>query len=347
MKIFIAGATGVLGRRLVPMLAERGHHVLGLARSREKAELVRTLGGTPVEADLFDENSLAAAAAGAEVVIHAATAIPDPKSARSLAAWSMNDRIRREGTRALAAAAARVGARRYLQQSVVWVVKSRGPGEPYDEDTPPNPPLLLRTAIEAEAIARDAGARHGFSVGILRGGCFYGPDTTSRAMAEMLLARRLPIIGTGENLVASIHPEDMAHAFALAAEAEVTGTWHVVDDQPLPLATVLRMLADAVGAPPPRSIPLWLARILAGKHVVESLTTPMNTTNARIRRELGWAPRYPTLREGLAATVEAWRREGFPPSGARTGAKGNASDARTDTKRHGSAARSRPGAAVV
>lgn len=329
MKIFIAGATGVLGRRLVSMLAERGHHVVGLARTPEKAKLVRSLGGTPVEANLFDQASLAVAADGAEVVIHAATAIPAPSSARSLSAWSMNDRIRREGTRALTAAAAMVGARRYLQQSVVWVVKSEGRGAPYDEDTPPNPPQLLRTAIEAEAIAREAGARHGFGVAVLRGGCFYGPDTTSRDMAEMLLARRLPIIGKGENLVASIHPEDMAHAFVLAAEADVTGTWHVVDDEPLPLATVLRTLADVVGAPAPRSVPLWLARLLAGKHVVESLTTPMNTTNARIRRDLGWKPRYPTIREGLEATAEAWRREGFPSGAARANVRRNRTAART------------------
>lgn len=332
MKIFIAGATGVLGRRLVRMLAERGHDVLGIARTREKAELVRALGGTPVEADLFDERSLAAAAAGAEVVIHAATAIPAPASARSLAAWSMNDRIRQVGTRALTGAAARVGARRYLQQGVVWVVKGQGRGAPYDEDTPPNPPALLRTAVEAEAIARDAGARHGFSVGVLRGGSFYGPDTSSRDMAEMLLARRLPIIGSGENLVASIHPDDMAHAFVLAAESNLNGTWHVVDDQPLPLATVLRTLAEVVGAPAPRSVPLWLARLLAGKHVVESLTTPMNTTNARLRRDLGWAPRYPTVREGLAATAEEWRRAGFPPSAAKAGAKRNGSAARSGSK---------------
>ena len=311
------------------------HHVPGLARSR-KGGAGPHLGGTPVEANLFDENSLAAAASGAEVVIHAATAIPDPKSARPLAAWSRNDRIRREGTRALTAAAARVGARRYLQQSVVWIVKSRGRGEPYDEDTPPNPPLLLRTAIEAETIARDAGARHGFGVGILRGGCFYGPDTTSRAMAEMLLARRLPIIGSGENLVASIHPEDIAHAFVLAAEAEVRHVARGRRPAP-PLATVLACLPTRSGAAAAQH-PALAGPDPRGKHVVESLTTPMNTTNARIRRELVGAAHPLCAR--LAATVEAWRRRASAKRGGR--AKGNASDARTDTKRHGSAARSGP-----
>lgn len=312
MKVFIAGATGVLGRRLVAMFSAEGHEVTGLVRSVEKAAIVRALGGMPAEASLFDEDALARAAEGAEVVIHAATAIPVGSVMRSLKAWRMNDRIRRDGTRALAGAAARIGARRYLLQSVAWVVRNPGRGRFYDESTSPDPPALVRSAVDAERIAREAGARHGFTVGVLRGGAFYGPDTASRMMAELLVRRRMPIIGAGDYLVAPIHADDMAHAFLSAANSDAAGTWNVIDDEPIPFAELLRALANAVGAPEPLRIPLWLARLMLGGHVVESLTTSMNTSNALIRRELGWAPSFPTYREGLAATIQAWRAEAAP-----------------------------------
>jgi 2-alkyl-3-oxoalkanoate reductase len=316
MKVFIAGATGVLGRRLVALFAQRGHEVVGLARTPTKAERVRSLGGRPAAASLFDADALARAAGGADVVIHAATAITVGTGSRRRNAWEPNDRVRRDGTRALTAAAARVGARRYLQQSVAWVLRNRGRGRFYDERTPPDPPALVRSAVDAERIAGEAGGRHGFSVGILRGGSFYGPDTFTRGMAALLHARRMPIIGSGEFLVAPIHADDMARAFVLAAESGADGIWHVIDDEPVAFAQLLRHLAGAIGAPAPRHVPVWLARLMLGGHVVDSLTTSMHTSNARIRRELGWAPQYPTYREGIAATIAEWaheRREGGEP----------------------------------
>jgi 2-alkyl-3-oxoalkanoate reductase len=317
MKVFIAGATGVLGRRMVAELAGRGHEVVGMARGAEKAALVRRLGGTPVEASLFDADALARAADGAEVVVHVATSIPTGLEARNPKTWEMNDRIRREGTRALTLAAGRVGARRYLQQSVAWVVSTPPGGPFYDERTPPRPAAVLRSAIEGEETAREAGERHGYGVGVLRGGLFYGADTGhSRMMAELLLKRRLPVLGRGDYLVAPVHADDAAHAFSVAAEADAVGTWHVVDDEPVPAAVFFAHFAAALGAPPPRRLPLWIARLLLGKGPLESLITSMNTSNARIRRELGWAPRYPTYREGIAQMVAAWREEGFLPRAA-------------------------------
>lgn len=313
MRTFIAGATGVLGRRLVSELASRGHEVVGLARSDDGAALVERLGGTPARPSLFDSDALARAAEGAEVVIHAATAILVGAKARWKRSWAMNDRIRTEGTRALTEAAGAVGARRYLQQSVVWVVKD--PRGPYDEDTPPDPPELVVSAVEGEEIAREAGERAGFEVGVLRCGAFYGADTDhSRTMARLLLGRRLPVIGRGGHTFAPIHADDAAGSFAAAAEANrADGTWHVVDDGPLPAARYFELLADALGAPRPRRVPTWIARLLLGRRVVESLTTPMDTTNARARRELGWAPRFSTCREGFVRMVERWRNEGFVP----------------------------------
>ncbi|MFW6078129.1 MAG: NAD-dependent epimerase/dehydratase family protein [Gemmatimonadota bacterium] len=314
MKILIAGATGVLGRRLVAGFSRRGHDVVGLARSDAKADLVRDLGGDPARADLFDAGTLVRVAEGAELVVHAATAIPVGFGARRREAWTTNDRIRTEGTRALAAAAGAVGARRLLQQSVVWVVKDRGAPR-YDETTTPDPPVLIRSAVEGEVIAREAGARHGFEVGVLRAGTFYGEDTAhSRTIAKLLRRRRLPVLGRGDNLLAPIHADDAARAFIAAAEAETAdGIWHVVDDEPVTAAHYFERLARLLDAPTPRRAPLWLGRLLLGRHVVESLTTPMNTSNERARRELRWEPDFPSIREGFARMVERWRREGLVP----------------------------------
>ena len=305
MQVFIAGATGTLGRHLTQILIQRGHQVVGLARSAEKADAVRRLAGRPVIADLFDPDALARAAEGSEVVIHAATSIPVGPAARNREAWEANDEIRRRGTASLALAAGRIGARRYLQQSVAWVF-SRKPGEPrYDESTRTSPPRLLESAVDGERLAREAGARFNFSVGILRPGTFYGADTAhSRMMANLLRRRRLPIPGRGDWLVAPVHVRDAAQALALAAETDRPGIWHVVDDEPVPFADLIRRFAAVLRAPAPRRAPLWLARLLLGTDTFEAMTTSMNTSNLKTRRELGWVPLLRNYREGLAAMAE-------------------------------------------
>lgn len=305
MKVFVAGATGALGRRLLPVLVGRGHEVIGLARSEEKAALVRSLGGMPARANLFDPESLAGAVTGAEVVIHAATSIPVGTAARSRKAWAVNDRIRREGTRALTAAAGVTGAQRFLLQSVVLVVG--GAGAPRNEASDLDPPELARSAADAEALVREAGAHHGFSVGVLRGGMFYGPDTAdSRGMAELLRKRRLPIPGRGEFVVNPVRVADMARAIALAVESELSGTWHIVDDEPVAFGRFVLELADALAAPRPRRVPLWLARLAMGRHMVEAMTGSGRTSNRKARTELGWTPGYPTYREGIGQMVREW-----------------------------------------
>lgn len=298
----------MLGRRLVTQLVARGTEVVGLARTPAAASLIRSLGGRPAQVGLFESGLLARAMKGVDVVVHAATAIPPGLRARLRSAWAANDRIRRDGTRALATAAAAAGARQYLQQSVAWVVKSPRGERFYDEDVPPDPPVLVRSAVDGERIAREIGRRHGLRVGILRGGTFYGPDA-SRPMAPLIRRGRMPIPGRGDGLIAPIHVDDMASAFVLAAQSGAEGTWHVVDDERVTLARLLQRLADVMGAPEPPRIPMWWARLLLGRHVVESLTTSMNTSNAKLRRELGWTPSFPTYREGIAQLVAVWRHE--------------------------------------
>ena len=310
MRCFIAGATGVLGRRLVRGMAASGFEVVGIARTPSADGLIRSLGGRPSRVSLFDERGLATAMEGADVVIHAATSIPSGSAARFRFRWNENDRIRREGTRALATAAAAAGVRHLLQQGVAWVVPPGREG-PYDEGIRPDPPALVRSSVEGEEIAREIGARHGMRVGVLRGGVFYGPEAT-RPILGLLRRRWMPVPGAGEVLKAPIHEEDMASAFIAAARTGAEGVWHVVDDQPVSLARLLGDLARVVGAPGPRHIPMRRARLLMGSAVLESLTAPMNTSNTRIRRELGWAPSYPTYRDGIAQMVETWRQEALP-----------------------------------
>jgi nucleoside-diphosphate-sugar epimerase len=306
MKLFIAGATGVLGRRLVKQLVARGHQVVGLVRRPENEPLLRSLGAEPRPADLFDADSLARVAAGCEVVIHAATAIPtaakyDP------ADWAMNDRIRREGTRALAEAAGHVGARAFLFQSIIWV--ARPPDHsPFDEDSPVNPGPQYQSSVDGENITREAAAQHGFAASILRCGAFYSADAAHvRQFADLLRARKLPIIGDGSNRWSMIHADDAASAFVTAAESPRNGLWHAVDDEPVAVATFLREFARLIGAPPPRRVPVWLARLLAGQMTTEYMTANNMTSNACFKRDFGWQPRYPAYREGLTEVAEQIR----------------------------------------
>lgn len=313
MDVFIAGATGVLGRRLVRQFSDRGHRVRGIARDERGNGIVREAGGVPVGANLFDADELARMAEDAEVVIHAATAIP--ASGRTRAAWAMNDRIRRDGTRALSDAAVRVGARIYLQQSVVWVIRPPG-GERFDETWEPNPSEQLQSSVDGERIAEEVAGGGGLTVAVLRNGVFYGSDVPSTlGIVEALRQRRLPVVGDGEAMIAPLHVDDAAAAFVAAAENGSSGVWHIVDDEPVAYKEFFPEVAQIVGAPPPRRSPVWLARLLAGDSMVATLTTSMNTTNARARRDFGWAPTYPTFREGLRAAVREWDSAPAPGRG--------------------------------
>src|SRR3712207_5720596 len=269
MRVAIAGATGVLGRRMVRQFLGRGHEVVGLARDEKGSETIRRLGGEAVVADIFDAGSLAAAFGRADVVIHAATSIPVNVSG-GRAAWELNDRLRREGTRSLTEAAARVGAKTYIQQSVVWVARPADDSF-FEEKTEVGVPgELYRSAFDGERIAAEAGRRYGFNVAVLRCGGFYAPDAQhTRGFAQGLLKRRLPLIGAGRAVSANLHADDAASAFVAAAEAGRAGLWHVTDDEPSTIREMLLEFARGLGAPRPRRLPLWLARLFVPGPVLD------------------------------------------------------------------------------
>ncbi|WP_049971762.1 NAD-dependent epimerase/dehydratase family protein [Haladaptatus cibarius] len=314
MNVFVAGATGVLGRRLVGHLTERNHEVIGLTRDARGDELVAECGGEPRRGDILDRESLAETAEGCAVLIHAATAIPtSTKPADS--EWTLNDRVRAEGARNLVSVADEVGADRLLQQSITWLAR-RPNGSPFAEEAPPNPNRVTRSALDAERIVRQGGEEYGFEVGILRCGWFYAPETAhTRQIGAELLSGKFPILGGGilgrkDATLSIVHVEDAARAFAAAAESSATGLWHVTDNRPVTLFEFLRTFADRLDAPEPRRIPGWLARPLVGKSSVRLLTNSAPTSNAKFRETFDWEPAYPTYREGLQDVVEAWREAG-------------------------------------
>lgn len=306
MKIFIAGATGVLGRALVQQFVGRGHSVLGLARSNEGKQLIESLGGESREADMFDADALARAAGSAEVVIHAATSIPVKTRTRP-SDWEMNDRLRREGTSALTACTAKVGARLYLQQSIVWLARPSD-GSFFDEDGVPNPDAVTQSALDAERIALEAAERSGFHTSVLRCGYFYGPDSAhTRMFGQGLIKRKIPIIGSGHAHLANIHTEDAARAFVTAAEGNRGGVWHVVDNESVCIKEFMNYFAGLLGAPKPRRVPVWLARLIAGSNSVSFFTQSTLTSNARFRQAFDWTPQFPSYREGLAQVLSEWK----------------------------------------
>jgi 2-alkyl-3-oxoalkanoate reductase len=316
MRVLIAGASGVLGRRLIRQLVARGHFVVGQVRSARAESVVRAAGGEPRHADLFDAESLAKAADGCDTIIHAATAIPTKRKSVS-SDWAMNDRIRRKGTRCLTEAAAKIGAKTYLQQSVVWVARPKDDSA-FDEDSPAVPDPAIQSAIDAEAIASEAGATDGFTVAILRGGFFYDSESAhTRMLADGLRKRQMPIIGSGDAAWAMIHTDDAASAFVAVAEQAKNGMWQVVDNELVTVRAFLGEFAARLGARPPRRVPTWLARWIAGEQAVAFFTRSTRTTNARLRRDFGWTPRYPTYREGLDQIVAAWNAESSRDAAAR------------------------------
>lgn len=301
MRVFVAGATGVLGRQVVRELLARGHAVTGLARRPENERLLRSLGATPAAGDLFDVESLTRAAAGAEVVMHLATAIPaGPR--QHLQDWKPNDRIRTEGTAALLKASRRVGAACYVQQSTVAVHGSAGDTW-VDENAPQVPHRVFDSAVTMERLVRDAGRAHGLPTVILRGGRFYHPEADgTRELLEGLKSGKLPVIGMGDNFWSMVHVEDMARACVAAAESRPAGeTFLVVDDEPVRVRDLFTYLARRVAGPKPRYLPPFPARLLAGSLACELTTESLRCRNAKIKRQLGWEPHFPSYREGFAA----------------------------------------------
>ena len=316
MKVFVAGATGVLGRTLVPQLVARGHEVVGMTRSGSKQDLVRSLGARPVVADALDPDAVAQAVASAEpdVIVHELTALSGKLSARDMRHPErapmavMTNRLRSEGTDHLLAAGRAVGARRFIAQSFGAFRWARAGGPVLTEADPidPNPPGAMRPALVGILHVERAVTSIEWGEGlVMRYGGFYGPGTSmSRApdaeMAGPIRKRRFPIVGDGDGVWSYIHIEDAAAATALAVERGEPGIYNIVDDEPAPVREWLPVLASALGAKPPRRIPRWLARLAAGEMATVMMTESRGSSNAKAKRELGWQLRYPSWRLGFA-----------------------------------------------
>jgi 2-alkyl-3-oxoalkanoate reductase len=316
MKIFVAGATGVLGRALVPQLVERGHEVVGMTRSASKLRLVADLGARPVVADALDANAVAQAVASAEpeVIVHELTSLSAKLSAKDMrhpersALTTMTNRLRTEATDHLLAAGRAVGARRFVAQSFGAFRWARTGGPVLSEADPvdPNPPGALRPALVGILHVERAVPAIEWGEGlVLRYGGFYGPGTAiSRApdaqMAAPIRKRLFPIIGDGGGVWSHIQVDDAAAATAIAAERGRPGIYNIADDEPAPVREWLPVLASALDAKPPRRIPRWLGRLAAGEMATLMMTEARGSSNEKAKRELAWQLRYPSWREGFA-----------------------------------------------
>jgi nucleoside-diphosphate-sugar epimerase len=300
MKVFVAGASGAIGTRLVPQLIERGHEVIGTSRSPENADLIQALGAEPITLDLLDPAAvrMAVLAAAPDAIVHEATALADVRFSRNIdRSFAQTNRLRREGTDALLAAAHEVGVRRFVAQSFANLRYAREGGPAKTEDAPldPSPVTSMRDTSAAMTYLDEAVIALG---GIaLRYGSFYGAPNDG--LIEPVRKRQLPIVGDGGGVSSFIHLVDAAAATVLALDREGPAIYNVVDDEPAPAREWLPVLAQALGAKPPRRAPVWLARLIAGEGAVMMGTTSRGASNERAKRELGWRLRYPSWRHGF------------------------------------------------
>jgi nucleoside-diphosphate-sugar epimerase len=310
MNVLVAGATGALGKQLVPRLAAAGHEVVGMTRSPSKRDEIRELGATPVVADALDPGSLARAVAEAEpdVIVHQLTALSGSLDLRHFdRAFAQTNRLRTRGTDLLLSAGRAVGVRRFVAQSFAgWPYPREGAhlkGE--EESLDPAPADAMRQTHDAIRHLERAVTGAAWTEGIaLRYGGFYGPGTSldgaDSEHVELIRKRRFPVIGDGGGLWSFIHIEDAAEATVTAVERGRRGIYNIVDDDPAPAADWLPAVAESLGAKPPRRLPRWLGRMLGGEAMVVMMTEVRGASNAKAKRELGWIPRHPSLRRAFA-----------------------------------------------
>jgi 2-alkyl-3-oxoalkanoate reductase len=310
MKVFVAGATGAIGKQLVPMLVEGGHEVTGTTRTAAKAGLIRSLGAQAAVADALDPEAVARAVAESEpeVVIHELTAIDLSSFSRSIdKQFAETNRLRTEGLDHLLAAAKAAGARRFIAQSYAgWPYKRvGGPVKSEEDPLDDNPPKPVRESLGAIRHLEGAVTRAEGIEGIaLRYGGFYGPGTSLALdppgeQTQMVRRRRFPIVGDGAGVWSLVHIRDAAAATYAAMDQGEPGVYNVVDDDPAPVAVLLPELAKDIGAKPPRHVPRWLGRLAGGEAAVIMMTDIRGASNAKAKRELGWQLQYPSWRLGF------------------------------------------------
>lgn len=308
MRVFVAGATGVIGRRLVPLLISAGHDVIGLARSQRAGEALEAVGADVVHADALDHAAMrrAVRVAAPDSVVHLLTAIPtriDPK--QMTRDFAQTNRLRTEGTINLVDAAAQAGAKRVIAQGLAYAYEPNGPG-PATEDVPfwRHPPKefapVLGALRELEALTAEADGL------VLRFGHLYGPGTIyalDGSFVRQVRARAVPIAGPGTGTFSFTHTDDAASAILAALETTVHGALNVVDDEPAQVREWLPVLADVLGAPPPVWIPRSMARLAIGSWGVAFMTELRGADNANAKRVLGWNPKHPSWRQGFEAEL--------------------------------------------
>ena len=310
MRVFVAGASGAIGRPLVPKLVAAGHEVTGTTRSESRADDVRHAGANAAVVDVFDADALRAAVdeARPEVVVHELTALPERLDFRKKDVYEPTNRVRTEGTRNLLDAARGAGARRFVCQSIAFAYRNDGARIKSEED-----PLLddapgpfgggVRALREMEAMVLGADALEGL---VLRYGFFYGPGThygQDGAMVADVTRRRLPVVGRGTGVFSFIHVDDAADATVAAVERGAPGVYNVTDDEPAPMSEWVPVLATAAGAKRPLRVPLWLARLVGGAQAAGFASELRGASNEKAKRELGWRPAHPSWRTGFAESL--------------------------------------------
>jgi 2-alkyl-3-oxoalkanoate reductase len=313
MKVFVAGATGAIGKQLIPQLVAAGHEVTGMTRSPAKADALRALGAKAAVADGLDRTAVREAVLRAEpeAVIHQMTSLSGTFNLKKFDEFfALTNRLRTEGVDYLLEAAQAAGARRFLAQSnCVDFERTGALVKSEDDPRDPDPPAALRRLLAAlrhlEAATLGAAGIEGLA---LRYANFYGPGTNlapGGEMVELVRKRRLPIIGDGSGVWSLIHMVDAAAATVAALERGAPGVYNVADDEPAPASVWLPELARVLGAKPPLRVPVWLGRLAAGEAGVLLFTRLRGASNAKAKRELGWELRYPSWRDGFRHDLAA------------------------------------------
>ena len=303
MHVYLAGATGAIGRRLVPQLVAHGHTVTATTRSQNKISELEALGAKAIVVDGLDAAAVGEAVARAQpdAIVHQMTALSGNPDLRHFDRWfATTNALRTKGTEHLLAAAQAAGVRRVIAQSYAgWPAARTGEGLTTEDDAyDPDPAAAQRESLEAIRFVETAVPERAAEGIVLRYGAFYGPGASDE-MVELVRKRKMPIVGDGGGVWSWLHVDDAAAATVAALERGAPGIYNVVDDEPATEATWLPYLAEAIGAKPPRRVPVWLARLAAGEVVVRMMTEVRGVSNAKAKRELGWAPQWASWRDGF------------------------------------------------
>jgi 2-alkyl-3-oxoalkanoate reductase len=321
VRVVVAGASGAIGQFLIPQLVEAGHEVVGLTRRQAKAEAITATGARGVVVDALDRDALRSAVLEAqpEVVVDELTALPSDYNLRDPHLYDANDEIRSKGTAALHDAAREAGARRYVLQSIAFLYAPEGDWVKTEDARPwLEAPMPFGRGVgilndNEQRITSDPDV----SGVVLRYGFLYGPGTyyaSDGSIAAQVRKRQFPIVGKGEGRSSYVHVHDAATATVAAVERG-SGIYNIVDDEPATLRDWLPVYAQAIGAKPPRRVPRWLARLVAGGAVAGMATQLRGASNAKAKAELGWAPALPSWREGFATALDSGLRGLSPQSG--------------------------------